>query len=45
MYWNGDSWTTSPADFKIRFWDLERNRDNRKNKSHYDKDFEFVDTA
>lgn len=45
MYWNGEGWTTTPADFKIRFWDSERNRGDRKNKSHYDKDFEFVDTA
>lgn len=45
MYWNGESWTTTPADFKIRFWDLEKSRDDRKNKSHYDKDFEIVDTA
>lgn len=45
QYWNGEGWTTTATDFKLRFWELDRGREDRKNKNIYDKDFDFLETA
>lgn len=45
-YWNGEAWNTSPTDFKLWWREKDKlGRDDRKNSAHYDKEFEFIDTA
>ena len=42
-YWNGESWQTTPCDFKLRYWNQTGGR--IRVKDYYDKFFDFVDTA
>ena len=42
-YWNGESWQTTPCDFKLRYWNQTGGR--IRVRDYYDKFFDFVDTA
>lgn len=46
QYWNGEGWTSTDTDFKLRFWDPTLNsKNNFQNKKCYDSDYDFLETA
>lgn len=44
-YWNGSGWQTQKADFPLYWRSNDISKDERRNKNHYDVDFDFLDTA
>lgn len=44
LYWNGDEWLANEDWFKLHIWtDKTRDREARKNKNIYDKEFQIID--
>lgn len=44
-WWNGSDWQSTACQFKLYWRNRNLSRDERKNKTHYAQEYEFIDTA